>query len=285
VGGLVGPAVGGLLADVSGLRAPFTLTGVAAAAAAVYGLLRLPETRALGAAARSREADARGAEEAGGSGAVRASAAPRPAPASCCARVGRCVCARAARALAAGSPGLEQPAGERAGQAGARCARHPTQQVRRRAGVMRASPRTGGRRRGGAGAVAGVVECGAPGAGRAWGAGAGRGGGGRRARRGGAREPAEETVRGAPVAARPAPLVAGARSRNARPWRPQTRSARCQGRPLPGVPALRAVRTGTVAVGASAHHGRLRAQSRRRACGTGARGQQRAIQILGTMSW
>jgi len=77
VGGLVGPAVGGLLADVSGLRAPFTLTGVAAAAAAVYGLLRLPETRALGAAARSREADARGAEEAGGSGAVRAPAAAR----------------------------------------------------------------------------------------------------------------------------------------------------------------------------------------------------------------
>ncbi|KAK9819267.1 hypothetical protein WJX81_001189 [Elliptochloris bilobata] len=61
VGGLVGPAVGGLLADVSGLRAPFTMTGIAAAAAAVYGLLRLPETRRL---SEEREERARVAEEA-----------------------------------------------------------------------------------------------------------------------------------------------------------------------------------------------------------------------------
>lgn len=62
MGGLVGPALGGLLADVSGLRAPFTMTGIAAAAAAVYGLLRLPETRKLGEAraerARAAEAEA-----------------------------------------------------------------------------------------------------------------------------------------------------------------------------------------------------------------------------------
>lgn len=63
MGGLVGPAVGGLLADMSGLRAPFTLTGMAAAAAAVYGLLRLPETRSLGAARDERVRAAEAAEE------------------------------------------------------------------------------------------------------------------------------------------------------------------------------------------------------------------------------
>lgn len=47
MGGLVGPAVGGLLADAAGLRAPFTLTGCAALAAAVYGWVRLPETMGL----------------------------------------------------------------------------------------------------------------------------------------------------------------------------------------------------------------------------------------------
>ena len=44
LGGLVGPALGGLLADMAGLRAPFTLTGCAALAAAAYGWIRLPET-------------------------------------------------------------------------------------------------------------------------------------------------------------------------------------------------------------------------------------------------
>ena len=44
LGGLVGPALGGLLADMAGLRAPFTLTGCAAVAAAAYGWIRLPET-------------------------------------------------------------------------------------------------------------------------------------------------------------------------------------------------------------------------------------------------
>ena len=44
LGGLIGPALGGLLADVSGLRAPFTLTGCAALLAALYGAIRLPET-------------------------------------------------------------------------------------------------------------------------------------------------------------------------------------------------------------------------------------------------
>lgn len=44
LGGLVGPALGGLLADMSGLRAPFTLTGCAALLAAMYGAIRLPET-------------------------------------------------------------------------------------------------------------------------------------------------------------------------------------------------------------------------------------------------
>jgi MFS family permease len=47
LGGLVGPAVGGLLADTAGLRAPFTLTGCAALAAALYGAVRLPETVGL----------------------------------------------------------------------------------------------------------------------------------------------------------------------------------------------------------------------------------------------
>ena len=41
----MGPAVGGILADSVGIRAPFTLTGCAALLAAVYGFFRLPETR------------------------------------------------------------------------------------------------------------------------------------------------------------------------------------------------------------------------------------------------
>lgn len=40
----VGPAVGGLLADAYGLRAPFLVVGVGALITAVYGFLRLPET-------------------------------------------------------------------------------------------------------------------------------------------------------------------------------------------------------------------------------------------------
>lgn len=45
LGGLLGPAVGGVLADTIGIRAPFTFTGTAAALAALYGLIRLPETQ------------------------------------------------------------------------------------------------------------------------------------------------------------------------------------------------------------------------------------------------
>ena len=56
LGGLVGPAVGGLLADAAGLRAPFTLTGCAALAAALYGAVRLPETVGLRARQGGEEA-------------------------------------------------------------------------------------------------------------------------------------------------------------------------------------------------------------------------------------
>ncbi len=45
VGVSVGPALGGLLADGIGLRAPFVVVGVAALLTAVYGWFRLPETR------------------------------------------------------------------------------------------------------------------------------------------------------------------------------------------------------------------------------------------------
>lgn len=45
VGVSVGPAIGGLLADALGLRAPFLAVGLASAVAALYGYLRLPETR------------------------------------------------------------------------------------------------------------------------------------------------------------------------------------------------------------------------------------------------
>jgi hypothetical protein len=44
----MGPVVGGILADTVGIRAPFTFTGAAALLAALYGLLRLPETRSRG---------------------------------------------------------------------------------------------------------------------------------------------------------------------------------------------------------------------------------------------
>ena len=45
LGALLGPAIGGVLADTIGIRAPFTFTGTAAALAALYGLFRLSETQ------------------------------------------------------------------------------------------------------------------------------------------------------------------------------------------------------------------------------------------------
>jgi MFS family permease len=45
VGVSIGPGIGGLLADLFGLRVPFLVVGAASAAAALYGYLRLPETR------------------------------------------------------------------------------------------------------------------------------------------------------------------------------------------------------------------------------------------------
>eukprot|EP00891_Asterochloris_glomerata_P001245 jgi/Astpho2/1245/fgenesh1_pg.00023_%23_12_t len=45
LGSLLGPTIGGFLAEMIGLRAPFTVTGLAALLAAAYGLWRLPETR------------------------------------------------------------------------------------------------------------------------------------------------------------------------------------------------------------------------------------------------
>ena len=45
-GSLLGPALGGFLADRAGIRAPFAFTGAAALLAALYGLARLPETSA-----------------------------------------------------------------------------------------------------------------------------------------------------------------------------------------------------------------------------------------------
>ena len=41
----IGPAVGGLLADAYGLRVPFIVVGTGALLTALYGFLRLPETR------------------------------------------------------------------------------------------------------------------------------------------------------------------------------------------------------------------------------------------------
>ncbi len=45
VGVSAGPAIGGVLADLYGFRAPFLVVGVSAALTAVYGWYRLPETR------------------------------------------------------------------------------------------------------------------------------------------------------------------------------------------------------------------------------------------------
>ena len=53
----MGPAVGGILADTVGIRAPFTFTGIAAALAALYGLIRLPETGKSRRAETEREAE------------------------------------------------------------------------------------------------------------------------------------------------------------------------------------------------------------------------------------
>ena len=52
-GSLLGPALGGFLADRAGMRAPFAFTGAAALLAALYGLARLPETSARHAGACS----------------------------------------------------------------------------------------------------------------------------------------------------------------------------------------------------------------------------------------
>lgn len=57
VGVSAGPALGGLLADGFGLRTPFLVVGTAAAATAVYGWYRLPETRDRAAAAEAAAAD------------------------------------------------------------------------------------------------------------------------------------------------------------------------------------------------------------------------------------
>jgi MFS family permease len=47
IGTAIGPAIGGLVAEVWGLRAPFYVVGVAALGAALYAWTRLPETRGL----------------------------------------------------------------------------------------------------------------------------------------------------------------------------------------------------------------------------------------------
>lgn len=57
VGVSAGPAIGGLLADGFGLRAPFLVVGGAAVGTAVYGWFRLPETRDRAAAEAAAEAD------------------------------------------------------------------------------------------------------------------------------------------------------------------------------------------------------------------------------------
>lgn len=51
----IGPAVGGVMAEVWGLRAPFIVAGVAALVAMVYSQVRLPETLSRAAAIHPRE--------------------------------------------------------------------------------------------------------------------------------------------------------------------------------------------------------------------------------------
>ncbi len=60
VGVSAGPAIGGLVADSYGLRAPFLVVGAAALFTAVYSWLRLPETldRSAAAAARAKSEEA-----------------------------------------------------------------------------------------------------------------------------------------------------------------------------------------------------------------------------------
>ncbi len=69
LGTAIGPALGGLIAQLWGLRAPFWFVGVGALVAAFYSWARLPETR--GPAERQAEAEARRAEQS------RPEAAPR----------------------------------------------------------------------------------------------------------------------------------------------------------------------------------------------------------------
>lgn len=57
VGVSAGPAIGGLLADGFGLRAPFLVVGGAAILTAIYGWYRLPETRDRAAAEAAAKAD------------------------------------------------------------------------------------------------------------------------------------------------------------------------------------------------------------------------------------
>jgi MFS transporter, DHA1 family, multidrug resistance protein len=59
LGTAVGPAIGGLVAEVWGLRAPFYVVGVAALGAALYAWARLPETGAL----QAHDARTQAAEE------------------------------------------------------------------------------------------------------------------------------------------------------------------------------------------------------------------------------
>lgn len=57
VGVSAGPAIGGLLADAFGLRAPFLVVGAAAVLTSIYGYYRLPETRDRAEAEAAAKAD------------------------------------------------------------------------------------------------------------------------------------------------------------------------------------------------------------------------------------
>jgi MFS transporter, DHA1 family, multidrug resistance protein len=72
----IGPGIGGLIAEVAGLRAPFYVVGVAALVAMFYAWARLPETRHL-VLASAEEAEATDSAEAAGGG---LSAREEPAP-------------------------------------------------------------------------------------------------------------------------------------------------------------------------------------------------------------